>query len=197
MSLVASRVRVITRMEATKGNKGMETDELNQYLIKRVGRLMYDSYMQELISEALVDFWSRFEAVSSLLIAVTATGSTVAGWAVWKTGSGIIVWGAFSGIASLLAVISGTLQIPTRIKSQNELGMALWDIGQRAEALYEKVRALDNKEIEKQLTILDREYREAMKKTHRDMIMTRKWRARLQKLLNERMEEKGYAKHRV
>jgi hypothetical protein len=170
-------------------------DELLDYLIKRTARLMYNAYMQEAISDALLDFWSRFEAISAFLIAVTATGSTIAGWAVWQTQRGIVIWGVFSGTASILALISGTFQIPGRVKTQNELSSAFRDIGIRAEDLFDTIRGLTVQEIEKQLAVLEREYRDALKRTQRDIIMTRRWRARLQKLLNERMEEKGYVRH--
>lgn len=165
--------------------------------VKRTGRLMYNAYMQEAISDALLDFWSRFDAISSVLIAVTATGSTVAGWAVWQTQRGVVLWAILSGVASVLSVLSGTLQIPGRVKSQNELSAAFRDVGTRAEALYDVIRSLTAKQIENQLAIVEKEYRDILKRTSRDIVMTRAWRTRLQLALNERMKERGYVQDSV
>ena len=48
--------------------------------------VLYDTWMQELLSEELLDFWGRIDAVSAVLVAITVSGSTIAGWALWQRG---------------------------------------------------------------------------------------------------------------
>lgn len=163
--------------------------------IRRAFRLVYDSYMQELISEELLNFWSRFDAVSSVLIAVTSSGSTIAGLALWKTGSGGVLWAVFSVTATVLAVVSTVLQIPHRIKSQTDLSVAFRDTELQAERFYEGLDTADSTKAEEVYRSLDHEFREILRKAPNDLIMTEKWRKNIQIRLNEKMKEKGYITH--
>jgi len=47
-----------------------------------------------------MNFWSRFDTVSTVLVAITASGSTIAGWALWNEPAGKFTWGIISGIAN-------------------------------------------------------------------------------------------------
>lgn len=163
--------------------------------IRKSFRLVYDSYMQELISEELLNYWSRFDAVSSILIAVTSSGSTVAGLALWKTGTGGVLWAVFSVTATVLAVVSTVLQIPNRIKSQTDLSVAFRDIELQAELFYEGLDTAEATKADEDYRALDHEFRETLRKAPNDLIMTEKWRERIQGRINEKMKEKGYITH--
>src|SRR5438132_829669 len=74
--------------------------------------------IQELASEALTARWEKLDLVASFLVAATATGSAVAGWALWSTDGGKIVWGLIAGVASVASIVHGILKVPGRIKDQ-------------------------------------------------------------------------------
>ncbi|MBV9116076.1 MAG: hypothetical protein JOY63_01790 [Acetobacteraceae bacterium] len=40
-----------------------------------------------------------------IVIAIGATGSGIAGWALWQSGSGVWIWGFISGASALLAIV--------------------------------------------------------------------------------------------
>ncbi|MBV9084061.1 MAG: hypothetical protein JOZ62_15400 [Acidobacteriaceae bacterium] len=164
-------------------------------LHKAIFPLVYDSYMQELISEELLNFWSRIDAVSSVLVALTSSGSTVAGLAFWKTGTGGALWIVFSLTATVLAVVSTVLQIPSRIKTQTDLSVAFRDIELQAERFYEGLDTADLTKAEEVYRSLDHEFREVLRKAPNDLIMTEKWRENIQTRLNAKMKEKGYITH--
>jgi hypothetical protein len=78
--------------------------------------VLYPIWMEELVSFWLLSFWSRISFVGSLLVAVTATGSTIAFWlqkfdVVWK-------------VLSLFAAVSSTLltvaNVADRVKNQGK-----------------------------------------------------------------------------
>jgi hypothetical protein len=84
-------------------------------------KLLSESLIQELASEALTARWEKIDFFASFLVAATATGSAVGAWALWSTQSGKVVWGIIAGTASVASIVHTTLKVPGRIKDQEEL----------------------------------------------------------------------------
>ena len=80
----------------------------------------YDCFFEELIADDLITFWSRLDGVTKVLVAVTASGSAISGWAFWNQHTGKLLWGILSGAAAVLSLIDTKLNIPTRIKAHTE-----------------------------------------------------------------------------
>jgi hypothetical protein len=83
--------------------------------------IYYQAYLQEMYAEYLSDFWSKWDRFSAILVAATATGSTVTGFALWKTASGQVVWGIIAGVAAVTSLITGGLQVAQAVKLQGDL----------------------------------------------------------------------------
>ena len=84
-------------------------------------KLLSESLIQELASEALTARWEKIDFFASFLVATTATGSAVGAWALWSTQVGKVVWGIIAGTASVASIVHTTLKVPGRIKDQEEL----------------------------------------------------------------------------
>ena len=68
-----------------------------------------------------LDNLKRRNMLMESVIAVGATGSGVAGWAVWQTEQGALVWAVISGVSILLAVIKPFLKLVDRIENYGKL----------------------------------------------------------------------------
>lgn len=82
--------------------------------------IFYDCYFEEILADRLVHFWSVVDDVTKWLVAITASGSAVAGWALWNGYGYKEFWLLISMIASLLSITHGVLGIQSRIKTWAE-----------------------------------------------------------------------------
>ena len=76
----------------------------------------YDSYFNENVANRLVSRWQAFNDPAKVIIAVTASGSVIAGWTLWSQPGFKTVWIALAGTGALLSVISSSLTVSERIK---------------------------------------------------------------------------------
>jgi hypothetical protein len=156
-------------------------------------RVLYDTWMQELISEELMNFWGRFNTFSSILVAITATGSAIAGWTLFNSTVGKVIWGILSGIAALFSIVDSTLGVPGRVKEQSDQRSMFLALRVRIEYFCSSLARIDATRAETELGSLSIEHQDARKKAKGDVIWTRKWQKKTQLQLNEIMVQKGYA----
>ena len=76
----------------------------------------YDAYFNEIVAGRMIDRWQAFNDPAKVIIAVTTSGSVVAGWTLWNQPVYKTFWIMLAGLVALLSVISGSLTIPERIK---------------------------------------------------------------------------------
>ena len=81
----------------------------------------YKAYYQELASQALAARWERIDVLTALLVAATASGSTLAGWALWSDVGWKVVWAGIAAVATITSILHGSLRVPSRLKEQEEL----------------------------------------------------------------------------
>ncbi len=86
---------------------------------------IYDDYRTALFNELYyserVEMLDRWRLAFDITIALLATTSPVAGWAVWKHGSYINLWAALAGFGAIIAIIAPLLKLTDRVKSASEL----------------------------------------------------------------------------
>jgi len=78
----------------------------------------YDAYYEELLAAALVRRWQRVDAFTKVLVALTASGSAVAGWTLWSQPGFKTSWTFIAGIAALLSILHSTLNVADRVKAE-------------------------------------------------------------------------------
>jgi hypothetical protein len=149
--------------------------------------------MQELVSEQLSNFWGRFNALSTILVAATATGSAIAGWTLFNTTVGRVIWGVLSGVAALASLLDSTLAVPRRVKEQSDQRSMFLELRIKLEEFCNALGRTDTTKAQHQFESLSREYKAAMKRAKGDIIWTKKWNRKTQLRLNAIMVEKGYA----
>jgi hypothetical protein len=75
----------------------------------------YDSYLQELSSEKLLERWGNFDDVTKVLVALAASGSAIAGWTLWSEPGFKYIWAIFAGFVAVMSIVHAALKVPERV----------------------------------------------------------------------------------
>jgi hypothetical protein len=153
---------------------------------------LYDTWYQELASEALLVRWERIDITASGLTGVTASGSAVAGWALWSDPGGKIVWAALAGIASVAAIAHGVLRVASRVKQQEELRRLFGVLRVDLETFRQLLTGLTPTEAAAKYDVLRQRFGQCFAQAHPCIAYTRRLRNRVQSRLNEQLRAKGY-----
>lgn len=81
----------------------------------------YEAYFQELFADDLVTVWRNIDESTKVIVAITATGSVVSGWALWQAKAGQIVWVIIAGFVAVVAIVHATLGVPAKLKDWGEV----------------------------------------------------------------------------
>jgi len=156
---------------------------------------IYDSWFEELASEKLSQEWRSIDMIAKFFVAVTASGSAVAGWAFWTNPIGKDVWAVLAGAASVLSIVNGVIQVPDKVKLQESLAND-----------YRKLRVdLDTFRLNLKIGIdkdkafstwngLRQRYEDLMGRTPPDMLFTKSLSNKIKSELGEDLKAKGYIK---
>jgi hypothetical protein len=82
----------------------------------------------------------------------------------------------------------------SRVKEQGVLRIMFQDLRIRLETFHDSLPQLTLAQAKAQFDVLNRQYRENMRKGKLDVIMNRRWQSNIQLRLNEIMKERGFAK---
>ncbi len=81
----------------------------------------YDSYYEEVAAGLLISRWQVLDELAKVVVALTAAGSAVAGWALWSEPGFKVFWAALAGTGALLSIIHAALGVPGRLKTWGEI----------------------------------------------------------------------------
>ncbi|WP_229767741.1 hypothetical protein, partial [Vibrio cholerae] len=81
----------------------------------------YDAYYYEIMISSLGQRWELLDTISKVLIALTASGSAIAGWELWGKDGYKVVWLALAGGASLLSIVHAALQVQQKLEFHTKL----------------------------------------------------------------------------
>ncbi|MBZ5564784.1 MAG: hypothetical protein LAP13_20475, partial [Acidobacteriia bacterium] len=81
----------------------------------------YDAFFQEMVADGLINRWLRVDEGTRLLVALTASGSAVSGWALWAEPHLRFMWAVVAGAAAVLSIGHSTLSVPARLKDLAEV----------------------------------------------------------------------------
>ena len=86
----------------------------------KIYELFYDSYYYETLSNRIISKWLVIDELTKVLVAVTTSGSAIAGWALWNKEGWQYIWIFLAGLSALLSIIHATLNVTQRIKEWTE-----------------------------------------------------------------------------
>jgi hypothetical protein len=81
----------------------------------------YSSYFYEIYISKAVSRWKLFDLLTKIIVAITATGSAVAGWSLWAEGGYKDIWAILAGTAALLSIIHAVTQVQSILETLTEL----------------------------------------------------------------------------
>lgn len=155
----------------------------------------YSAYYQELASEALIGRWQRADIFVAFIVAATASGSAIAGWTLWNTVQGKLIWASVAGIASVASIAHTVMSVPGRMKEQEEIRRAFCELRVDLETFLQRLRIGDEIEtIRAAFEKLRERLGHNMGKTRPDIALTLRLRRKIQHQLNETLKERGLIK---
>lgn len=156
---------------------------------------LYDVWYQELASESLLVRWERIDTITAFLAAITASGSAVAGWALWTQPSWKFVWVVLAGIVGVVVIIHGVLRIPSRVKAQGELHKLFLQLRVDIQTFRQQLETgLKADEAQERFSELRNRLSQCINLTHPDIAYTTGFRKNIQKELDDVLRRKKYIK---
>lgn len=156
-------------------------------------RTYYEAYFQELASEGLVSRWQKIDIVTAFLVAVTASSSAIAGWALWNAPGWKLIWVTIAGTATLASVGHGVMSVPRRVKEQEDLRRSFCLLRVEIETFLQQLTiGINGDEAKIKHEELRQKFAECMRPTQPDIAYTRGFRRRVGQNLNTILKEKEY-----
>jgi len=84
----------------------------------------YNSKYQEIVCSKIYAKWETTDTFVQVGIALTASGSAVAGWSFWELPQMKIVWAAMSALISIIAICHKSFGVASKIKIWSESSKA-------------------------------------------------------------------------
>lgn len=151
----------------------------------------YDVYYAELISDALLRKLQWVDDINKALVAVTASGSAIAGWTIWDKEYGRIIWGIFAGLAAVLSIIHAAMRVPERLKGIGEIQGTVSALRADIETYRYLMKINPDFPLE-EFTKRFEEYRKRFASSVKinDNLLTNRLRRKVQRHLDSRLKEK-------
>ena len=151
---------------------------------------LYEATYQELASEWVGNWWQRIDLTAAILVAATASGSAIAGWALWNQGQWRLIWVVVAGAASVASIIHGTLQVPNRVKEQESYRKSFSQVRVGLETLRQGIKlGMDNKEAISEHLKLREAFEKLVGDARPDIALTLRVRNEIQDRVDDRLKE--------
>lgn len=165
----------------------MDFDQRDQ-IWKSSFETYYDCYFEEMMADHLLYRWSLLDDINKWLIAITASGSAISGWALWNDPNLKLVWAIFAAISTILAITHTALGVQQRIKNWEDAKKSFVTLRIELNSLRQDM-AMDAEfnidEIVDQLKKLRTRYCDQMSKLSPDTLRYRRFEIKVQDKLNE------------
>ena len=150
-------------------------------------KTFYGCYFAELVVSRLSRQWLIVDELARVVIALTATGSAVYGWALWNNPQFKIFWSIIAGFSAVLAILHSSLKVSERLKELNNTQQYFTGLRIDLETFRDQMKLNPNFSIEKfnqDFLTLRKRYSEGSQRAPNDIIPTRRIRNHVQAELN-------------
>jgi hypothetical protein len=152
----------------------------------------YDAYFEELLADSLIKRWMRIDFGVKIIVALTASGSAVAGLTLWNEPGLKAVWAAISLIAAVGSIFHTTVQAANLIKEHTKSNADFASLRNGLEDFRRDLNIhpqfdVDSKNAE--FDKLRKKYDECSRNTPRDWTVTDRFRIRIKNILNDAIRD--------
>jgi hypothetical protein len=148
----------------------------------------YAAYFEEFAADALIRRWQLIDEITKVMVAVTATGSAVAGWTLWNQEYFRVAWALIAGFAAVLGIVHTTLAVPARLRDWGQIRGYFTRLRVDLETFRDRM-ALNPEfspdAFSKELVELRRRYAEGAQQVKADLLRSEGLEVRAQELLNQ------------
>lgn len=81
----------------------------------------YPSHFEEIMAEELLNRWQWVDEITKVIVALTASGSALSGWALWSQPGFRILWAILAGAGAFIAILHLSLGVPRRLNDWGEI----------------------------------------------------------------------------
>jgi hypothetical protein len=155
-------------------------------------KALCDAYYQELLSSALVKRWQDIDVVTGFLVALTASGSTIAGLTLWSKPEFVGIWGTIAVVAAIASICRSVLDVTSRVKQQTDLHHTFLKLRVQIENFRTELgidMSLDDAKKEFEAVLND--YRDSMARTDPDIAATSGLQRNVQKQVTDSLKSEG------
>jgi hypothetical protein len=157
---------------------------------KAIHETYYDCYYEEIAADALVGRWQWVDEITKNVVALTATGSAVAGWTLWTAPGWRLTWTFLAGMAAVLSIVHSTLGVPGRLADWGEIGRSFATLRIDLETCRYQMKVNPHfpiNEFTASLTEFRKRFGEAVQRLKGDIALSKRLQRRAQAELNERL----------
>lgn len=150
----------------------------------------YDTFYYEVLFGELSKSWQRFDFVARLLVALTASGSAVAGWALWNDADYKLYWTLFAALASVISIVHATVNAPEKLKHYVKLSNDISEVKIEYETFRHELAIYPEFDIDKNFKRhqkLREKYQKVLSGYSPDFMASQKAQNYAQTLLNEKL----------
>jgi hypothetical protein len=125
----------------------------------------------------MINRWQKVDDFTKVLVAATASGSAVAGWALWQRETLKIFWAVIAGLGALLAIAHAALGVTGRLKEWGECKRHFANLRIELETFRERMALdpnFDFQKFEEEFLSLKRKYAEGVQLLPSDIMLS--WR---------------------
>ena len=151
----------------------------------------YESFYGEVVANRLARRWQLIDQITKVLVAITASGSAVAGWTLWSEEGFKILWVTIAGVAALLAIIHSAMSVADRLNDAGDVNRSFATLRIELETFRSRMRIDPEFPIEdftQELVEFRRRYGECVQRIKDDILRTKRLRQKAQDDVDERLK---------
>lgn len=155
---------------------------------------LYDAYYNEIVADKLIGRWQLLDESTKLLVAITASGSAIAGWTLWAKPGFQSLWVCVAGAAAFLSISHAALSVADRLKDAGEIKRTFASLRIDLETCRHRMRINPEYSVEEftqQLEEYRRRFGDSEQRIKNDILRTTRLKNRAQTELNRRLESES------
>ena len=152
----------------------------------------YDALYGEVVANRLSRRWEMVDQTAKVLVAITASGSAVAGWTLWSEEGFKTLWVFVAGFTALLAIIHSAMSVTDRLKDASDLNRSFVALRIEIETFRSRMRIDPEFPIEdftRELEEYRRRYGECVQRIKNDIFRTKRLKHKSQDVVDARVAE--------